>query len=136
MESLANKLIKSGYNVVNPKLFKEIESLEDKFYELENDHLETIERMGELRHERNELLKDDQNALVDISKKLSTTLKSLGEDEMLKELMLQRAKIMDHFTMAYLTEMELKPSQIKLIQSVNENNEIEMYFEKHSLIIV
>lgn len=136
MQSLENKLIESGYSIVNPKLFNEISKMENLYYGALNKNEDLFEERENLRFEIESLKKDDQKCLVDISKKLSTTLKSLGEDEMLKELMLQRAKILDHFTLSYLAEMELKPSQIKLIQSVNVNGEIEMYFEKHSNIIL
>ena len=132
MESLENKLKKSGYYLINPKLYAEIVDLENRFNGLKSDHMEGVEMIAEYRKKENA----DQDCLTDISRKLNTTLKNLGEDEMIKDLMLQRAKILDHFTMAYMADSKLKPKELKLIQSVNENNEIEMYFEKHSLIIV
>jgi hypothetical protein len=72
---------------------------------------------------------DHQNALVEISKKLAKTQKELGQDEMLAELMLERAKILDHFTMAYLADTGYKPSEIKLGTSMSDNS-IYFFFEK------
>lgn len=135
MQSLENKLIESGYNLVNPDLFNQIVEMEKMYYGASNINLDLQEEINHLNFKFDQLQIDDQKCLVDISKKLSTTLKTFGEDEMLNQIMLMRAKILDHFTLAYISELKLKPSQVKLIQSVNNNNEIEMYFEKHSEII-
>ena len=136
MKSLANRLVLIGFNSTNPELFEEIKKFETSHYMMGNVLKNVQEHNGKIHYELHQLKEDDLKALVDISKKLSITLKGLGEDEMIKEIMLMRAKIMDHFTLAYLAEMELPPSQIKLVQCVNANGEIEMYFEKHSNIIL
>lgn len=133
MQSLANKLKESGYNIVNPKLFKEVEALENLYHATSNRNKDLAEENESLIFQ---IQNDDQKCLVDISKKLNETLKSVGQNEMINQLMLERAKILDHFTMAYMAELNLKPSEVKLIQSVNHNGDVEMYFEKHSNIIV
>ena len=79
---------------------------------------------------------DHQNKLAEISKKLSKVLKTDGDDEMIAELQLHRATIMDHFTLAYMAELELKPSEIKLVQGINSDGYVEMYFVKNSLILM
>lgn len=105
-----------------------------------NDSCKVEKLIGDIEVLEKELTRfqaDDILSLIDISKRLNKTLKGSGEDEMIAQLMLERAKIMDHFTLAYLADTGFKPSQIKLVQGMNNRTEMfEMYFEKITTIIL
>ena len=137
MKSLSNQY-KEIYKdqIINSSLAENISDFESEHYKVKNENTELKEDMEQIKFELDQLKKDDSNALVDISKKLSEALKSGGEDELLKQFALNRAKIMDHFTMAYIAELNLKPSQVQLVQGVNDDGEVVMYFEKHSTLIL
>lgn len=98
---------------------------------------ESDRQIDDLAKELTKFQADDILSLIDISKRLNKTLKGSGEDEMISQLMLERAKIMDHFTLAYLADTGFKPSEIKLVQGMNNRTEMfEMYFEKITTIIL
>lgn len=88
-----------------------------------------------IRMENQQLKADPQNQLIEISKKLSKVLKKSGEDEMIAQLALDRAKVLDHFTLAYMGDLKLRPSEVKLVQGFNADGYFEMFFEKNSKII-
>ena len=104
-----------------------MQTIADKLIEInfDKDHPELFE----------EITKNDQESLIDISKKLNAIHKTLGEDRMFQQLMLHRAKIMDHFALAYMADTGFKPSEIKLVQGINEDGYVEMFFEKNSKIL-
>ena len=143
MRSIVHRLLKIDFDCLNPDLFKAIESLESNYYKLKNENADLDEQYEDLRYESknlkielDKLKTDDQKSLTDISKKLSNALKNEGEKEMIEIFVLNRAKILDHFTMAYVAELNLKPSQVKLVQGVGEDGFVEMFFEKHSNLIL
>lgn len=124
-------------------IYSELSEFETEHYKLVNENRENIEQIDQLKFdllnaitELDQIKTNDQNVLTDISKKLSSTLKIDGEDDLMTQFVFERSKIMDHFTMAYIAELKLKPSQVKLVQGVNEDGLIEMYFEKHSNLIL
>ncbi len=133
MKSLHSKLKEFD---ISQELLNDIQKFETDYYETKNQILDIIEENELLQFNLNQVAQNHSLQLTDISKKLNKTQKNLGENETLKEIMLQRAKILDHFTMAYMAEMELKPSKIRLVTNVTDNGEIQMYFEKHSDIIM
>lgn len=143
MRSLTNQYTDLHTNNKSLCFYKNIKSFESMHYKMANLFREHVERHDQLQFEHdqlklelNKLKKDDQKILTDISKKLNNVLKDQGEKELLIQLQLNRAKILDHFTLAYLSELDLKPSQIKLVQGVNDEGYVEMYFEKHSDLIL
>ena len=74
----------------------------------------------------------NQKALTDISKKLSEVLKNENTDELLSELMLYRAQALDHFTLAYMAEKGVLPSDIKMLSGYNKHGYYEVFFELKS----
>lgn len=133
MKSISNQLREFD---VPLSLLEKVEKFETDYYQNKNQILDLEENNELLQFNLNQVAENHSLQLVDISKKLSKTKKNLGDNEMLNEIMLQKAKIIDHFTMAYLAEMELKPSEIRMITNVTQDGEIQMYFEKHSDIIM
>lgn len=108
-----------------------------KLLEIEKEHKGLMHENENLKKELTKPQADDILCLIDLSKKLNVKLKSEGESAMVSELMLQRAKVMDHFTLAYLADTGFKPSEIKLVQGMNNQTEMfEMYFEKITNIIL
>lgn len=136
MKSLVNQAKELLYKGETAAFIENLDNFETNHYELRNEYLNLEEEFDQLKYELAELKKSDSNALTDISKKLSKTLKNEGEKELVIQFQLNRAKIMDHFTMAYIAELNLKPSQVKLVQGVNDEGFVEMYFEKHSNLIL
>ena len=115
---------------------KLIDKFETDHFKMKNEYSDLIEDFDQLKFELESIKKDDSNNLVNISKKLNKILKKSGEKEMVEQVLLQRAKILDHFTLAYLAETGLKPSEIKLVQGYDENGFFEMHFEKNTQIIM
>lgn len=139
MKSLLNQLkeVLSGKDPIPFLDFgNQLNTFESNHYKLKNEHADLQEEYDQLKFEVQQVKQDDANWLVELSKKLAKTFKSGGADKMLAELTLHRAKIMDHFTMAYMAELNLKPSEVKLIQGINEQGYVEMYFEKNSLVLL
>ena len=128
--SIANQLTAQGFNEADQLLFKRIKKLEESFYSQKNEIVQLKEDLEHKEYELDLLRKTDSDHLVDISKKLNKTVKSLGEDEMIKELVLIRGKVIDHFILAYSAETGLKPSELRLIQGVGEDGFVAIYFEK------
>lgn len=135
MKSLANQL--KDYRVGDlPTFSKNIEKFESAHYKLKNDHAELHENFAQLTYELSKLNQSHQLALTEISKKLNKTLKGFGDDAMVTELALSRAKVLDHFVLAYMAELGLKPSEIKMVQGFDKDGYVEVYFEKNSKILL
>lgn len=135
MKSLANQF-KENNLILSDELYQGLIDFESAHYKMKNEHSDLKEECEELKYSLKQIRENDENALTDISKKLSKVLKNEGEKELIAQFSLNRARIMDHFTMAYIAELKLKPSQVKLVQGVNEEGFIEMFFEKHSNLIL
>ena len=136
MASIANQLKQINFHAIQPLLFKQIERFENEFYKLKNKHSNTLEELEHQEYTLDLLRKKDDDHLVDISKRLTGILKNHGQDKMIEELLLARAKIMDHFTLAYMAELKLNPSEIKLVQGIDSEGYVEIYFVKNSPIIL
>lgn len=135
MKSIANEYWDSEKESMC--FFEKLEKFELNHYKQKNELAEAKEEIERLKFELTKFQADDILSLIDISKRLNKTLKGSGEDEMVSQLMLERAKIMDHFTLAYLADTGFKPSEIKLVQGMNNRTEMfEMYFEKITTIIL
>lgn len=123
---------------------KEIELLEDEFYQTKNSLADAKEEIKELqwqlkqsKEEVEELKSDDVANLTSISKKMSKVLKGNGEKAMIQEIALERAKILDHFSLAYLADSGLEIGNLQLVQGVDpQTGMFEIYFTKKTKIIL
>ena len=130
MQSIANKLREINFDKSAPWTFERIEKFEIDHYKMKNDYADMRENLKQVKYELDQIKKDDKFQLTEISKKLSKTSKNSGQDEMMKDLALMRAKIMDHFMLAYLADTGLKPNEVKIVQGFNDEGYVEIYFEK------
>jgi len=104
--TIVEKLKKIEFDLNYPNTFEYIEKMEAEYIERFDKH---------------------KDALTDVSKKLGKVIKAGGQAQMLAEMQLYRAEIMDHFALAYMEEMKLMPSQIKLVQEFVDDT-FQMYF--------
>jgi ribosomal protein S3 len=108
-------------------------SLKEK---LANAHLV----IGELekRNEELEAQIEDKKHDVELEKikaRLAEVFESEDQAEVMANFLIHRNNLLDNFRLAYMAEMELLPSQVKLVQRENEHGEIELFFDKNSKII-
>ena len=136
MKSLVNRF-KELEKWQNISFEVSLENFERDFYKLKNENADLKEEIKELKYQLKSIKEDDKNCLKNLSKKMVSVLKVSGEEELIKQITLERAKIIDHFTLAYLAESGANISQVKLVQDRDAlTGSIEMYFEKKTSIIL
>ena len=113
------------------QLFEKIESM--NFTDEENHPLKNCQEYIDLKKEMEKI--NAQYQLGVMSKRLGKLIKNNELKEYVEQLLELKGKIIDQFTLAYMAETQLLPSQIKFIQETDEFGVVEFSFEKKSLII-
>ena len=96
---------------------------------------ELVQENKELKEKIENFENDHVNNLTAMSKKLNKNVIGKNMDEVAQEISLMRAKILDHFMMAYLAETGLKPNEVKMVHGTNSDGYFELYFVKNTKII-
>lgn len=127
MKSIVNRIKELGFSKPE-KFIHLIDELETNHNNLKNAYADLFEKKLQVDYELAQLKENPQNQLKEVSKKLSKTMKELGEDEMISQLVYQRSIILDHFALAYMAETGKKPSECKLVTQPGVDG-VEIFFE-------